>query len=177
MKLSRALPLLPLLPLLAALAGCINVGPDYALPKQALVNAPLANTPIEGADEKLTSQQNVPAVWWKLYDDSVLNGLVDEALKSNTDLRVAAANLARSREALGVAQAQGGFSGKASALVARAQESAEQYLMFAKYRSPTKAISASASRTKSICSASCGAACKPRRRTASPCRPPPISPA
>jgi NodT family efflux transporter outer membrane factor (OMF) lipoprotein len=132
MKLSRTLPFFPLLPLVVALNGCINVGPDYALPKQALVNAPLANTPIEGADATLTSQQNVPAVWWKLYDDSVLNGLVDEALKSNTDLRVAAGNLARSREALGVAQAQGGFSGKASALVARAQESAEQYLMFSK---------------------------------------------
>ncbi|MFM0340917.1 efflux transporter outer membrane subunit [Paraburkholderia fungorum] len=132
MKLSRTLPLLPLLPLAVALNGCINVGPDYALPKEALVNAPLANTPIEGADAKLTSQQNVPAVWWKLYDDSLLNGLVDEALQSNTDLRVAAANLARSREALGVAEAQGGFSGKSSALVSRAQESAEQYLMFNK---------------------------------------------
>lgn len=135
MKPSRALPLLPyspllpLLPLLAALNGCMNVGPNYALPQQALVNAPLANAPIEGADTALTTRQNVPPVWWKLYDDPVLNGLVDEALQSNTDLRVAAANLARSREALGVAQAQGGFSGKTSALLERAQESAEQYLL------------------------------------------------
>ncbi|RKE36910.1 NodT family efflux transporter outer membrane factor (OMF) lipoprotein [Paraburkholderia sp. BL23I1N1] len=132
MKLPRALPLLPLLPLAVALSGCMNVGPNYALPKQALVNAPLANAPIEGADARLTTRQNVPAVWWKLYDDPVLNNLVDEALQSNTDLRVAAANLARSREALGVAQAQGGFSGKTSAVVERAQESAEQYLLFNK---------------------------------------------
>ncbi|WP_176061104.1 efflux transporter outer membrane subunit [Paraburkholderia sp. BCC1876] len=132
MKLSRSLPLLrllPLLPLAVALSGCINVGPNYALPKQALVNAPLANAPIEGADTALTSRQNVPAVWWQLYDDPVLNSLVDQALQSNTDLRVAAANLARSREALGVAQAQGGFSGKSSVLLERAQESAEQYLL------------------------------------------------
>ncbi|NPT53106.1 efflux transporter outer membrane subunit [Paraburkholderia elongata] len=132
MKMSRALPLLsllPLLPLAVALNGCMNVGPNYSLPKQALVNAPLANAPIEGADAKLTTRQNVPAVWWKLYDDPVLNSLVDEALQSNTDLRVAAANLARSREALGVAQAQGGFSGKSSVLLERAQESAEQYLL------------------------------------------------
>jgi NodT family efflux transporter outer membrane factor (OMF) lipoprotein len=141
MKLFRALPLLPrlpllpwlpLLPLAVALNGCVNVGPDYSLPKQALVNAPLANAPIEGADAKLTTRQDVPAVWWKLYDDPVLNSLVDEALQSNTDLRVAAANLARSREALGVAQAQGGFSGKTSAAFERAQESAEQYLLFDK---------------------------------------------
>ncbi|NML31650.1 efflux transporter outer membrane subunit [Paraburkholderia antibiotica] len=123
------LPLLPLLPLSVALTGCINVGPDYTLPKQALVNAPLATGAIEGADPTLTSTLNTPTVWWKLYDDPVLNSLIDEALKSNTDLRVAAANLARSREALGVAQAQGGFSGKASAAVQRAQESAEQYLL------------------------------------------------
>ncbi|NPT39764.1 efflux transporter outer membrane subunit [Paraburkholderia sp. 1N] len=135
MKLSRTLPLLPLLsllPLAVALNGCMNVGPNYSLPKQALINAPLANAPIEGADAKLTTRQNVPAVWWKLYDDPVLNSLVDQALQSNTDLRVAAANLARSREALGVAQAQGGFSGKSSVLLERAQESAEQYLLFNK---------------------------------------------
>jgi NodT family efflux transporter outer membrane factor (OMF) lipoprotein len=126
------LPLLPLLPLAVALGGCMTVGPNYSLPQQALVNAPLANAPLEGADSALTSTSNVPIVWWKLYDDPVLNGLVDDALHSNTDLRVAAANLARSREALGVAQAQGGFSGKASAAIERAQESAEQYLLFEK---------------------------------------------
>lgn len=133
MKASRFAPFLrlpsrafALLPLAALLNGCMNVGPNYSLPKDALVNAPLANAPIEGADSALTSHADVPAVWWKLYDDPVLNGLVDEALQSNTDLRVAAANLARSREALGVAQAQGGFSGKTSAVFERAQESAEQ---------------------------------------------------
>lgn len=135
MKLSRTLSVLPLflplLPLSVALDGC-TVGPNYSLPQQALVNAPLANAPIEGADTPLTTRGNVPAVWWKLYDDPVLNGLVDEALRSNTDLRVAAANLARSREALGVAQAQGGLSGGASAAVARAQEAGQQYLLFEK---------------------------------------------
>ena len=50
-----------------------------------------------------------------------------DALKSNTDLRVAAN--ARSRAALEVASQQGGFSGGAEAAVQRAQESAEQYLL------------------------------------------------
>jgi NodT family efflux transporter outer membrane factor (OMF) lipoprotein len=129
MKLLRALPLSPLA---FALAACVNIGPDYALPKQALINAPFANALIDGADSRLTSPQEVPAVWWHLYDDPVLDKLVDEALKSNTDLRVAAANLARSREALGVAQAQGGFSGKASVLAERAQVAGEQYLVLSK---------------------------------------------
>src|SRR5690606_21865453 len=38
--------------------------------------------------------------WWRLYEDPRLDQLVDEALAANTDLRVAAANLARARAVL-----------------------------------------------------------------------------
>jgi NodT family efflux transporter outer membrane factor (OMF) lipoprotein len=122
---------LPVLPLVLALSACV-VGPNYKLPERAVVNAPLANAPLPDVDGQHISQQPVPPNWWHLYDDPVLEQLVSEALESNTDLRVAAANLARSQEALGVAQAQGGFSGKAETAFARAQESGEQYLMFEK---------------------------------------------
>ncbi|SAL38431.1 efflux transporter outer membrane subunit [Caballeronia telluris] len=131
MKTPRALTL-ALLPAVCALAACITVGPDYSLPKDAVVNAPLANAPLDGAGDALVGHQAVPQYWWRLYDDPALDGLVQDALKSNADLRVAAANLARSREALGVAEAQGGFSGKADAAVKRAQESGEQFLVFEK---------------------------------------------
>lgn len=131
MKLPRTLPLLPLLPLVLALGAC-TVGPNYSLPKNAMVNAPLANSTLPDVDGKRITQDAVPSDWWHLYDDPVLEQLVNEALQSNTDLRVAAANLARSQEALGVAQAQGGFSGSAHAAFERAQESAEQYLIFSK---------------------------------------------
>lgn len=137
MKMPRALsvlrkrPALPLLPLVLALAACV-VGPNYKLPDNAVVNAPLVNAPLPDVDGEHVSQQPVPPNWWHLYDDPVLEQLVNEALVSNTDLRVAAANLARSQEALGVAQAQGGFSGKSSAAFARAQEAGEQYLIFSK---------------------------------------------
>ncbi|MGN4078154.1 TolC family protein, partial [Burkholderia gladioli] len=111
--------------------ACSTVGPNYRLPKQALVNAPLANAPLDGAGDgsSLVSHGAVPANWWRLYDDPVLDGLVQLALQSNTDLRVAAANLARSRAALDVANAQGGFSGGFAGGAQRAQESAEQYLL------------------------------------------------
>ncbi|MEW6340496.1 MAG: efflux transporter outer membrane subunit [Pseudomonadota bacterium] len=124
-------PLAPLAPLLLALCAC-TVGPNYSLPKAAMINAPFADAPLPDVDGRHVSQQPVPPDWWHLYDDPVLEQLVSEALQSNTDLRVAAANLARSQEALGVAQAQGGFSGKSSAEFDRAQESAEQYLLFSK---------------------------------------------
>jgi len=127
MKMPRALVLSPFV---LALAGCFTVGPDYSVPKDAVVNAPFTNAPLDGASGQSTiSAGPVPTHWWRLYDDPVLDDLVQQAMASNTDLRVAAANLGRSRAALGVAQAQGGFSGGTSAAFKRAQESAEQYLL------------------------------------------------
>jgi len=119
------------LALVFALDACMTVGPNYKLPDNALVNAPLAHAPLD-ANGAPVSQDPLPPDWWRLYDDPVLNQLVEQALKSNTNLRVAAANLARSRAALAVANAQGGFSGGASAAFQRAQESAQQYLLFSK---------------------------------------------
>ncbi|WP_277048300.1 efflux transporter outer membrane subunit [Caballeronia mineralivorans] len=121
---------LVLAPFVLALAACFTVGPDYSVPKDAAVNAPFTNAPLDGADgQKTISGGAVPMHWWRLYDDPVLDDLVQQAMTSNTDLRVAAANLGRSRAALSVAQAQGGFSGGTSAAFKRAQESAEQYLL------------------------------------------------
>jgi NodT family efflux transporter outer membrane factor (OMF) lipoprotein len=111
------------------LAGCTTVGPNYALPDHAMVNAPYANGAIDGANDAPVTQGNVPSKWWRLYDDPVVDQLVNQALESNADLRVAAANLARSRAELEFANQQGGFSGKTSAAFQRAQESAEQYLL------------------------------------------------
>ncbi|SIT47406.1 Efflux transporter, outer membrane factor lipoprotein, NodT family [Paraburkholderia piptadeniae] len=118
-----------LLPVALALSGCMTVGPNYKLPDNAMVNAPYANAAIDGADTAPVTQQPVPSKWWRLYDDPVLDQLVTQALASNTDLRVAAANLARSRAQVDFANEQGGFSGKTSAAFQRAQESAEQFLL------------------------------------------------
>jgi NodT family efflux transporter outer membrane factor (OMF) lipoprotein len=112
-----------------ALDACMTVGPNYKLPDNAAVNAPYANGAIDGAGDAPVTQGNVPAKWWRLYDDPVVDQLVNQALASNADLRVAAANLARSRAEVEFAKEQGGFSGKASAAFQRAQESAEQYLL------------------------------------------------
>lgn len=121
-----------LAPLTLALGACMNLGPNYKVPQDALVNAPLAQGAIAGADHAPVSQNEVPSDWWRLYDDPTLDQLVQQALQSNTSLRVAAANLARSRALVEVASQQGGFSGNASAGFQRAQVSAEQYLMFSK---------------------------------------------
>ncbi|WP_233870076.1 efflux transporter outer membrane subunit [Paraburkholderia adhaesiva] len=121
-----------LAPMVLALGACMTLGPNYKVPDDALVNASLAQGPIAGAQNAPVASGDMPADWWRLYDDPVLDTLVHDALQSNTSLRVAAANLARSRAAVQVATEQGGFSGGASVGFQRAQESAEQFLLFSK---------------------------------------------
>ena len=111
------------------LAGCMTVGPDYKVPEDAIVHAPFAKGTIDGVDGRIATQAAVPDNWWQLYNDPVLNGLIAAALHSNTDLRVAAANLAKSRADVAFAQAQGGFSGGASAAASRERLAGEQFLV------------------------------------------------
>ncbi|KQR87418.1 efflux transporter outer membrane subunit [Sphingomonas sp. Leaf343] len=92
-----------------ALAACAT-GPDYVAPQ----------TPAAAAGPFLSTSTAIdptaPASdrWWQLYDDPVLDGLVTDALRANTDLRVAAARLARARASLrevrGDRQPQGNVS-------------------------------------------------------------------
>lgn len=83
-----------------ALAGCA-VGPDYAVPPPPGGAAPT----LREADAATTSATPLPAQWWRLFGDPVLDGLVTRALERNTDLRVAAANLQRARALLSEARA------------------------------------------------------------------------
>ena len=81
----------------AVLAACSTVGPDYHRPEQALAQRDTANAAFVGGKEPVFAAAPVPANWWRLYHDATLDALVREALAANTDLRVAAANIAKSR--------------------------------------------------------------------------------
>ena len=101
----RSLPL-ALVPLLLAACGTV-VGPNYKLPDTAAVQRPDAAAPFMGAADKPFSQQPLPAQWWRLYRDSTLDALIDQAFQANTDLRVAAANLARAQAVVAEAEQLG----------------------------------------------------------------------
>jgi len=91
----------PLLAVLAAaLAACTTVGPDYHVPKEAVVERPEAKAPFMGALEKSFKSDPLPADWWRLYQDPLLDKLIVKAFAANADLRVAAANLARAEGVL-----------------------------------------------------------------------------
>ncbi|MES2987709.1 MAG: TolC family protein [Pseudomonadota bacterium] len=79
----------------ASLSACV-VGPNHV--------SPVAKAPTQGAfvggDTAAFAPAEPPAEWWKLFNAPVLDGLVAEALKNNTDLRVADANLREARARL-----------------------------------------------------------------------------
>ena len=66
------------------LAGCA-VGPDY--------KRPTIDTPAAWRVEEKEAQDTANTAWWQQFDDPVLNGLIDEALKQNYDLRIATARV------------------------------------------------------------------------------------
>jgi len=66
------------------LAGCA-IGPDY--------KRPAIDTPAAWRVEEKEAQETANTAWWHQFDDPVLNGLIDEALKQNNDLRVATARV------------------------------------------------------------------------------------
>ena len=113
---------------LLALAGCKAVGPDYHVPESAVVSRPAAQGTFQSATPALTTSDPLPPRWWHLYDDPVLDGLEEQALAANTDLRVAAANLARARAVTAVAEGGKEVDFGVSAGAQHARLSGQSYL-------------------------------------------------
>lgn len=109
------------------LSACQMVGPDYSVPKEAAVNRGDLQGALRSDADSVVSAP-VPANWWHLYQDPRLDALVNQALAANTELRVAAANIARTRAQVEEAEAQGGFNGGVKLGAQRLQESGEAFL-------------------------------------------------
>ncbi|MNJ37840.1 Outer membrane protein OprM precursor [compost metagenome] len=118
---------LSLLGLSLLLSACQMVGPDYQVPKDAAIQrADLQGELRQDADSVVSAP--VPKDWWHLYRDERLNQLVRQALAANSELRVAAANIAKARAQVEEAEAQGGFNGGVKLGAQRLQESGEAFL-------------------------------------------------
>ena len=79
-----------------ALAACAAVGPDHSPP--ALPSAAQASFIGTGFDG--VSDASAQDGWWRLYNDPLLDDLVQQALAANKDIAVATANLAAARASL-----------------------------------------------------------------------------
>ncbi|WP_223432422.1 efflux transporter outer membrane subunit [Pseudomonas sp. GL-B-26] len=110
------------------LSACQVVGPDYHLPDEAAVHREDLQGDLVVNGKNVVSAP-VPSDWWRLYQDPHLDRLVEQAMASNTDLRVAAANLSRARAQVDEAQAAGGWSGGVKMGAQRLQESGEAFLL------------------------------------------------
>jgi multidrug efflux system outer membrane protein len=88
------------LSLLAVLLGGCMVGPDYHQPK---LNAPPQWTESMAGGE--TNAAMATADWWKNFHDSELDSLIDLAVRSNLDLRMAQARVREARAQYGIASA------------------------------------------------------------------------
>jgi NodT family efflux transporter outer membrane factor (OMF) lipoprotein len=78
-----------------ALSACV-AGPNYVRPD----SPPRADQAFIGSANPAVTSEAVQGDWWRLYQDPVLDRLVGDALKANTDLRVALANVERARALL-----------------------------------------------------------------------------
>jgi multidrug efflux system outer membrane protein len=95
---------------LVMLAGC-TVGPKYKRPG---VNSP-TNYYLDPSPQP---NSIADLAWWDLFKDPVLQGLIQEALKNNYDVRIAAARVEEERAQIGVTRSlffpQIGYGGNIS---------------------------------------------------------------
>ncbi len=79
------------------ISGCV-MGPDYQRPAIDLPDAPAHHSVAPDA-----LKPPVTSPWWMSFNDAELNRVMDEALKNNFDLAIAAARIAESQAQLGLA--------------------------------------------------------------------------
>ena len=89
------------------LAGCLR-GPDYERPltpqhAEYRESAEQEIQPVAAETPPVQSVADLP--WWELFQDPVLQELIEDALRNNKDLHVAMARIAESRAALGFSRA------------------------------------------------------------------------
>jgi len=89
--------------LLMSLCGCM-VGPNYIAP-QATTPAKWASIERTDRSEQSRATSDAPDLisWWRQFSDPVLTTLVEEAVHSNFDIKIAEARLRQARASRGVA--------------------------------------------------------------------------
>jgi len=90
--------LLGLTALVLLASGCAMVGPDYVKPP-----APEPKEWIEKEDPQIKSEPTDFGKWWTLFNDPVLDGLIETAYKQNLPLRIAGIRILQARAVLGIA--------------------------------------------------------------------------
>ena len=111
--------------IVATLVGCA-VGPDYKRPETKVSSTWDGQDVVTPDQPSKTAPNPVELVdWWNAFKDPTLSSLVEMAVRSNFDLRLAEARIRQARASLGVAGAAFWPEVDASALYQRSQGSSE----------------------------------------------------
>jgi len=79
-------------------SACTSVGPDFETPKADVSEEWLEE------DSAIDSQaEDIQAKWWTVFNDPILNELVDTAYQQNLNLQIAATRIIEARAQLGIA--------------------------------------------------------------------------
>jgi NodT family efflux transporter outer membrane factor (OMF) lipoprotein len=94
------------------MSGCTMIGPDFIRPE-----APIEKEWIETGDARVKTEKTDYSQWWTVFNDTVLNTLIDKAYQQNLTLQIAGIRILEARAQLGIAvgnlypQQQVGFAG------------------------------------------------------------------
>lgn len=115
--------LLLLTPLILWLVGGCAVGPNYQQPN---MSAPAQWNRLAGGE---TNRAASVAVWWNNFQDSELDSLIERAVSSNLDLRIAQARVREARAQYGITFANLWPTVDGSGSYARQRQSEDQPLI------------------------------------------------
>jgi NodT family efflux transporter outer membrane factor (OMF) lipoprotein len=92
----RCRALLAVVLLAGLVSGCAMVGPDYGRP-----SVKVEQTWLETADKRVQTASVNYKDWWQVFQDPVLNRLIDTAYQENLTLRIAGVRVLEARAQLG----------------------------------------------------------------------------
>ena len=84
------------------LQACTTLGPDYQEPDVAWLSDWQSDLYGQLVDPQQLSEVDL-SFWWRLFDDPVLNGLIETAKRENPSLQIAGLRILESRAQLGIA--------------------------------------------------------------------------
>ncbi len=79
-------------------AGCFKVGPNFTRPPVAV-----SQTWLDADDQRVKTDATEYRNWWRVFNDPVLDRLIDRAYQENLSLRIAGIRVLEARAQLGIA--------------------------------------------------------------------------
>jgi multidrug efflux system outer membrane protein len=121
LRIQRFRSILPMIILLclAASSGCM-VGPNFQRPQEP-VPARWSGPLPPPSPQPVTLEEKELSGWWTVFDDRILSSLIDRAVQSNLDLKLAEARIRQARAARGIAASGLGPTVDASGAYSRNQ--------------------------------------------------------